>query len=68
MSERRPGTRHFVQPTEPDGVADPPATNPPYTLVRRPGRGSLASRITAANDWDSTETNEQIAADFGLLR
>lgn len=36
------------------------------TSVRRPGRGSLAGRLSWADDWDSPETNEEIARDFGL--
>lgn len=35
------------------------------TTVRRVGRGSLAGRIHRADDWDSRETNENIARDFG---
>jgi len=34
--------------------------------VRRAGRGSLTGRIHRADDWDSRETNEDIARDFGL--
>jgi prevent-host-death family protein len=34
---------------------------------RRTGRGSLAGRISYADDWDSAETNAEIAADFGML-
>lgn len=34
--------------------------------VSRSGRGSLAGRLLIADDWDSRETNEGIAADFGL--
>lgn len=34
--------------------------------VRRSGCGSLRGKITFADDWDSAETNEAIAADFGL--
>lgn len=37
----------------------------PGTL--RSGRGSLRGRLEAASDWDSPETNESIARDFGLL-
>jgi prevent-host-death family protein len=36
------------------------------TSVRRAGRGSLAGRIHRTDDWDSAETNEDIARDFGL--
>jgi prevent-host-death family protein len=36
------------------------------TAVRRPGRGLLAGQISWADDWDSPETNEGIARDFGL--
>lgn len=32
----------------------------------RPGRGSLRGRLQADDDWDSPETNEAIARDFGL--
>ena len=45
--------------------SDPPADAPPS--LRRPGRGTLAARITLADDWDSAGTNEEIARDFGLL-
>ncbi len=34
--------------------------------VRRVKRGSLRGKITFADDWDSAETNESIARDFGL--
>ena len=34
--------------------------------VRRAGRGSLRGKITFADDWDSPETNDEIAACFGL--
>ena len=30
------------------------------------GRGSLRGQLTMAEDWDSTETNEAIADDFGF--
>ncbi|WP_238153484.1 type II toxin-antitoxin system Phd/YefM family antitoxin [Kribbella speibonae] len=33
---------------------------------RRTGRGSLAGRISYTDDWDSPETNAEIAADFGM--
>lgn len=33
--------------------------------VRRTKRGSLQGKITFADDWDSAETNESIARDFG---
>ncbi|MFC7546517.1 type II toxin-antitoxin system Phd/YefM family antitoxin [Plantactinospora sp. GCM10030261] len=33
--------------------------------VDRKGRGSLRDRLVATEDWDSTETNEEIARDFG---
>lgn len=33
--------------------------------VRRPGRGMLRGRIQLSTDWDSTQTNESIARDFG---
>ena len=36
------------------------------TPARRMGWGSLAGQITWADDWDSPETNEQIAGDFGV--
>lgn len=39
-------------------------------LTRRTDRragGSLAGRLVLDGDWDSTETNEDIARDFGLL-
>jgi prevent-host-death family protein len=34
--------------------------------VTRVGRGSLAGKLVVADDWDSREVNEAIAADFGL--
>lgn len=34
--------------------------------VRRAKRGSLHGKITFADDWDSAETNESIARDFGM--
>jgi len=34
--------------------------------VARAGRGSLAGKLVAAEDWDSRDVNEAIAADFGL--
>jgi prevent-host-death family protein len=36
------------------------------SAVRRTGRGALAGQIVAADDWDSPETNDAIARDFGL--
>jgi prevent-host-death family protein len=38
----------------------------PHTPRRR-GRGSLKGRIVLNEDWDSPETNEAIARDFGML-
>lgn len=34
--------------------------------VRRTKRGSLRGKITLTDDWDSAETNESIAHDFGM--
>jgi prevent-host-death family protein len=34
--------------------------------VSRTGRGSLAGKLVVADDWDSREVNDAIAADFGL--
>jgi prevent-host-death family protein len=34
--------------------------------ARRAGRGLLSGQIGWSDDWDSTETNEEIADDFGL--
>ena len=34
--------------------------------VRRTGRGALAGQIILAEDWDSPETNDAIADDFGI--
>ena len=34
--------------------------------VDRVGRGSLAGRLTMADDWDSPDVNDAIARDFGL--
>ena len=39
-------------------------------LVRRANRtaiGSLAGQLDLSGDWDSPETNAEIAADFGIL-
>jgi prevent-host-death family protein len=33
--------------------------------VNRVGRGSLRGRLVIADDWDSDEVNDAIAADFG---
>ncbi|MFC9690106.1 type II toxin-antitoxin system Phd/YefM family antitoxin [Kribbella sp. NPDC056951] len=35
-------------------------------VQRRSGRGSLAGRLTRSVDWDSPETNDEIADDFGM--
>ena len=35
--------------------------------VNRTSRGSLKGRLILRNDWDSAESNEQMARDFGLL-
>ena len=34
--------------------------------VRRTGRGSLKGALFLSDDWDSAETNEAIADDFGM--
>jgi prevent-host-death family protein len=34
--------------------------------VTRVGRGSLAGKLVVADDWDSRDVNESLAADFGL--
>ena len=34
--------------------------------VSRAGRGSLAGKLVVAEDWDSGDVNDAIAADFGL--
>ena len=34
--------------------------------VSRTARGSLMGRLVTADDWDSPDVNESIAADFGL--
>ncbi len=34
--------------------------------VSRAGRGSLAGQLVVAEDWDSRDVNQAIAADFGL--
>jgi prevent-host-death family protein len=39
---------------------------PLHRTVNRTGRGSLRGRLATADDWDSAETNETIARDFGL--
>jgi prevent-host-death family protein len=35
--------------------------------VNRTSRGSLKGRLVLNDDWDSPETNEEIARDFGVL-
>ncbi len=35
--------------------------------VNRTSRGSLKGALVLHDDWDSPETNEQIARDFGVL-
>jgi hypothetical protein len=35
--------------------------------VNRTSRGSLKGQLVLHDDWDSPETNEQIARDFGVL-
>ncbi|MER7002392.1 type II toxin-antitoxin system prevent-host-death family antitoxin [Dactylosporangium sp. NPDC000555] len=39
---------------------------PLHPRVKRTGRGSLAGRLVAAEDWDSSDVNDSIARDFGL--
>ncbi|MBA3489283.1 MAG: type II toxin-antitoxin system Phd/YefM family antitoxin [Longispora sp.] len=39
---------------------------PLHRTTNRSGRGSLHGKLTVAEDWDSSETNEAIATDFGL--
>jgi hypothetical protein len=42
---------------------------PVVPLVRRVNRaavGSLAGQVDLSQDWDSPETNAEIAADFGI--
>lgn len=34
--------------------------------VNRTGRGSLRGKLTLGEDWDSAETNAEIAHDFGM--
>ncbi|WP_067664237.1 type II toxin-antitoxin system Phd/YefM family antitoxin [Nocardia miyunensis] len=34
--------------------------------VNRTGRGSLRGKLTLSEDWDSEETNAEIARDFGM--
>jgi prevent-host-death family protein len=36
--------------------------------VDRAARGSLRGKLVVAEDWDSDEVNEAIAADFGVSR
>ena len=41
----------------------------PVSSVRhRTGWGSLADQISLSDDWDSPQTNAQIADNFGILR
>jgi prevent-host-death family protein len=48
-------------------AGNPVAKLVPLTrAVHRSGRGSLRGRLIVADDWDSPETNEAIAKDFGL--
>lgn len=35
--------------------------------VHRTGRGSLRGELILSDDWDSAETNDSIAHDFGLM-
>ena len=35
--------------------------------VQRSGRGSLRGQLIMPPDWDSTEVNDAIAADFGMV-
>lgn len=35
--------------------------------ANRGGRGSLSGRLVLTPDWDSEETNAQIAGDFGMV-
>ncbi|WP_433661183.1 type II toxin-antitoxin system Phd/YefM family antitoxin [Nocardia sp. CA-128927] len=35
--------------------------------ANRGGRGSLSGRLILTPDWDSAETNAQIADDFGMV-
>lgn len=39
---------------------------PLFRTVNRTGRGSLRGEMIVADDWDSAETNEAVARDFGL--
>jgi prevent-host-death family protein len=39
---------------------------PLKTFTERHGRGSLRDTLFMAGDWDSRQTNESIAEDFGL--
>jgi prevent-host-death family protein len=39
---------------------------PLQTRINRTGRGRLAGRMHLPADWDSEETNADIARDFGL--
>jgi hypothetical protein len=59
-----------VSPADDPGVATPQQTSDESRgnkSTRRTGWGSLAGLIMLEDDWDSPETNEQIARDFGLL-
>ena len=63
MGERRPDARQRTS-AQPGLTGDPPPTGPSDPPARRPGRGTLAGRLTLSGDWDSTATNEEIAEDF----
>jgi prevent-host-death family protein len=39
---------------------------PLHPRIKRTGRGSLAGKLVAADDWDSAAVNDSIARDFGL--
>lgn len=36
--------------------------------ARRQGRGALRGRLFMADDWDSTQINDEIADEFGMPR
>jgi prevent-host-death family protein len=40
---------------------------PLESKARRTARGSLRDQIVLDDDWDSAETNAEIARDFGML-
>lgn len=49
-----------------DRVDTPAAKVAPPPRADRTAVGSLAGQVDLSGDWDSLETNAEIAADFGI--